>query len=141
MCGLYSLWFCFVRSCEEMSKRTAEDAGLDAQKENEETHEENNEEAEEEVEVEVEEEEEENRDDNETEEESTGSDGDSDASGPDDVEGLRAFALSWLEDKRIDGVPPQNIFESLGMKVVWFSSMTAVIAVGGSRHEIPSIFL
>jgi hypothetical protein len=110
-----------------MSKRTADDAELDAQKdlEDETQNEENNEEDEEEVEEGGEDE-----DDNENEEESSGEseDGSSDSSAP-DVEGMRAFALSWLEDKRIDGVPPQNIFESLGMKVVCNTDYLTMISL------------
>lgn len=103
-----------------MSKRTADEAGLDAKKDDEEPIEKQPEEAAEGEDEYGEDGEYEDGGEGEEEEGSSESEGDSSDSGP-DGEGLRAFALSWLEDKRADGVPPQNIFESLGMKVVCLS--------------------
>lgn len=92
-----------------MAKRNAEDAGL-----NEPQNEEDNEERQEEHD----EDNASNADGKESEEnDEDDSEGDSSDSGPDD-EHMRSFAMAWLEDKRFDGLTPQSVFESLGMKVV-----------------------
>lgn len=93
-----------------MAKRNAEDAGLN-EPQNEENNEENDDQEDHDNESNVEEEEDENE-----ENDDDGSDDSSDSTP--DAEYMRGFALSWLEDKRIDGLTPQAIFESLGMKVV-----------------------
>lgn len=100
-----------------MSKRTAEEAGLDAAlplKEDEDVNidEESKEEDDGIEDAEI--------DDDNGLDEGEGSAEDSDASidSVPDEEGLRAFALSWLEDKRIDGVQPPAVLDSLGLKIV-----------------------
>lgn len=95
-----------------MAKRSAEDAGL-----NEPRNEENNEEHEEhedELEQGIDNASNEGGSEN-GEHDDDDSDGSSDSTP--DTEYLRGFALSWLEDKRLDGIAPQKIFESLGMKL------------------------
>lgn len=102
-----------------MAKRSAEDAGL-----NEPQNEENNEEIEEQDDLEDEgagsvgDEGEEGEEDFDNEgDDSSGSNSDASSDTP-TPEYMRGFALSWLEDQRIDGLSPNAIFESLGMKVV-----------------------
>jgi NAD-dependent deacetylase sirtuin 1 len=92
-----------------MAKRSAEDAGM-----NEPQKEEDNEEQEDEnVDSDVNVDEEDNED-----EENNDDVSDASSDSAPDIEYIRGFALSWLEDKRVDGVPPKDIFQSLGMKVV-----------------------
>lgn len=121
-----------------MAKRSADDAGL-----NEPQNEENNEE----IEEHDEEYEDEGAGGLEGEEEgegdmeddgSSGNNSDASSDTP-DSEYIRGFALSWLEDKRIDGVSPQRIFESLGMKVVCLSlSVRVCLFVKNKRFNVKS---
>jgi hypothetical protein len=96
-----------------MSKRSSDEAGL-----NEPQKDENNEEMN--AEEDHNEQDNDNGSDVDGDENDENNDGNSDDSSdsPPDFEYMRGFALSWLEDKRIDGLTPQAIFESLGMKVV-----------------------
>ena len=104
-----------------MAKRNAEDAGFN-NPQNEENSEEH-EESEGDVDMDKDENEESNYD---------YSSDDSDV--PLDAEYMRGFALSWLEDKRVDGLTPQAIFDSLGMKVV--CKLTCLFALVCSSNNI-----
>lgn len=87
-----------------MAKRTADDAGLDAPKEEEEAS--------------LPDEVEDDNGNDENEGSDASSEASSDASSASTEEpGLHMIALSWLEDKRNEGLPPQTILASLGIKL------------------------